>query len=58
MEEGPGDEPYIETPRYTTCDECTNLNNRMFAYDDDKQATIADLGAGTYRETVEAAEAC
>lgn len=58
VEEGPGDEPYIETARCTTCDECTNLNNRMFAYDDEKQAIIVDLGAGTYREMVEAAEAC
>jgi ferredoxin len=52
------DEPYIETARCTTCDECTKLNPRMFAYDDNKQAYIADLGAGSYREMVEAAEAC
>lgn len=52
------DEAYIETARCTTCDECTDLNNRMFAYDENKQAYIADLGAGTYRELVEAAEAC
>lgn len=54
----PSDEPYIETVRCTTCDECTNLNPRMFAYDENKQAYIADLAAGTYREMVEAAEAC
>ena len=30
----------------------------MFAYDDNKQAYIADLTAGTYRQLVEAAEAC
>jgi len=52
------DDPYIETPRCTTCDECTKLNNRMFAYDANKQAYIADLNAGTYRELVEAAETC
>ncbi len=52
------DEPYIETVRCTTCDECTDINPRMFAYDDNKQAYIADLSAGTYREMVEAAEAC
>lgn len=52
------DDPYIETPRCTTCNECTNLNNRMFAYDANKQATIADVNAGTYRELVEAAESC
>jgi hypothetical protein len=52
------DEPYIETPRCTTCDECTQINNKMFAYDDNKQAYIADINAGTYRQLVEAAESC
>jgi hypothetical protein len=52
------DEPWIETPRCTTCNECTQLNNRMFAYNPDMQAYIADLSAGTYRELVEAAETC
>jgi len=56
--EAASDEPYIETPRCTTCNECTNLNNRMFAYDANKQAYIADINAGTYRELVEAAESC
>ena len=51
-------EAYIETPRCTTCDECTQLNNRMFAYDANKQAYIANIDAGTYRELVEAAESC
>ncbi len=51
-------EPYIETPRCTTCDECTNRNDRMFAYDDNKQAYIKDPDAGTYRDLVEAAELC
>ena len=51
-------DPYIETPRCTTCNECTQINSRMFAYDANKQAYIADLSAGTYRELVEAAESC
>lgn len=54
----PSDEPWIETTRCTTCDECTQINDRMFAYDDNKQAYIADLAAGTYRQLVEAAESC
>jgi hypothetical protein len=54
----PPDEPYIETARCTTCDECTQINNRMFAYDENKQAYIADASAGTYREMVEATESC
>ncbi len=57
-EEPAGDDPYIETPRCTTCDECTEINNAMFAYDDNRQAYIADLDAGTYREMVEASESC
>lgn len=52
------DDPYIETPRCTTCNECTTLNGRMFAYNENRQAYIADQLAGTYRELVEAAEGC
>jgi ferredoxin len=53
-----GDDPYIESARCTTCNECTILNNRMFAYNDEKQAYIADPDAGTFRQLVEAAEGC
>lgn len=53
-----GDDPYIETERCTTCNECTNLNNRMFAYNENKQAFIADPDAGTFRQLVDAAEGC
>jgi hypothetical protein len=52
------DDPYIETPRCSTCNECTNLNNRMFAYNEQRQAYIADPTAGTFRQLVEAAESC
>ena len=52
------DEPWIETPRCSTCNECTGINDRMFAYNDNKQAYIKDPDAGTFRELVEAAEAC
>jgi hypothetical protein len=52
------DEPYIETPRCTTCEECMQINDKMFVYDGNKQAYIADLKAGTYRQMVEAAESC
>ena len=52
------DGPYIETPRCTSCNECTQINNKMFAYDANKQAFIADPDAGTYRQLVEAAESC
>jgi len=53
-----GDDPYIETPRCTTCNECTGINSRMFAYNQNRQAVIADPAAGTFRDLVEAAERC
>jgi len=56
--ERPSDEPYIETPRCNSCNECTQINNKMFAYNKDKQAYIVDPAAGTYRQLVEAAESC
>lgn len=52
------DQPWIETARCSTCNECQNINNRLFAYNDNQQAYIKDLTAGTYRQMVEAAEAC
>jgi hypothetical protein len=52
------DDPWIETARCTTCNECTQLNDRMFAYNEDKRAYIRDPDAGTYRELVQAAETC
>lgn len=51
-------EPYIDTPLCTSCNECTNINNRMFAYNENKQAYIKDANAGTYKELVKAAEKC
>ncbi len=51
-------EPYIDTARCTTCDECTKLNKRMFAYNEKKQAYIKDPKAGTFKELVTAAERC
>ena len=51
-------EPYIDTARCTTCDECTKLNKRMFAYNDKKQAYIKDPKAGTFKELVQGAERC
>ncbi len=52
------DVAWIETARCPSCNECQTINDRMFKYNDNKQAYIADISAGTYRELVEAAEAC
>ena len=52
------DDPYIETARCTTCNECTQINDKMFGYNENKQASIINPDAGTYRQLVEAAESC
>jgi pyruvate-ferredoxin/flavodoxin oxidoreductase len=49
---------YIDSERCTSCDECTNLNKRLFAYNDKKQAYIKDPKAGTFKDLVTAAEKC
>jgi pyruvate-ferredoxin/flavodoxin oxidoreductase len=51
-------EPYIDSALCTTCNECTNLNPKMFAYNADKQAYIKDAKAGTFKQLVMAAERC
>jgi ferredoxin len=56
--ETPSDEPYIETARCTSCNECTQINDKMFGYDANKQASIINPDAGTYLQLVEAAESC
>jgi len=55
---GPIEEAYIETPRCNACDECTKKNPKMFAYNENKQAYIKDIDAGTFRDLVESAEVC
>ncbi len=57
-EEELGMDPWIETPRCTSCNECTNLNPKMFAYDENKQAYVKDPKAGTFAQLVQAAERC
>jgi hypothetical protein len=52
------DEAWIETSRCPSCNECQLINDRMFAYDERKQAYLKDVTAGTYRQLVEAAESC
>ncbi|MFG0284101.1 MAG: ferredoxin, partial [Phycisphaerales bacterium JB039] len=52
------DEPYIDSPLCTTCNDCINLNPRLFKYNENKQAVIADPDAGSYAELVHAAEKC
>ncbi|HSR67663.1 MAG TPA: ferredoxin [Acidobacteriota bacterium] len=52
------EEPYIDTILCTSCNDCIQLNPLLFKYNGDKQAEIADAGAGTYAQLVQAAENC
>ncbi len=52
------DQAYIDTELCTSCNDCTDRNAMMFAYNDAKQAFIRDAQAGTYRDLIEAAENC
>ena len=52
------DDPFVDTPLCTSCNECTGINPELFKYDDNKQAYIADPSAGTFDQLVKAAEKC
>jgi ferredoxin len=52
------DDPYIDTPLCTSCNDCIKVNDQLFAYDANKQAYIKDAKAGTYKDLVAAAEKC
>ncbi len=51
-------DPWIDAAMCTSCNDCINLNPQMFVYNENKQATIGDLKAGTYAQMVQAAEKC
>jgi pyruvate-ferredoxin/flavodoxin oxidoreductase len=50
--------PWIDTEQCTACDECTNLNPQIFAYNESKKAYIKDPLGGPYRDLVKSAERC
>jgi pyruvate-ferredoxin/flavodoxin oxidoreductase len=50
--------PWIDTDDCTACDECTQLNSKIFVYNDEKKAVIKDPDGGPYRDLVKAAEKC
>lgn len=52
------DQPWIETARCPSCNECKLINDKLFLYDANKQAYLGELKSGTYRQMVEAAESC
>ncbi len=50
--------PWIDTADCTACDECTQLNSKIFEYNADKKAVIKNAEAGPYKDLVKAAERC
>ncbi len=50
--------PWLETEECTSCDECTKLNPKIFAYNNDKKAYILNPDGGPYQDLVKAAEKC
>ncbi|MDX1627912.1 MAG: 2-oxoacid:acceptor oxidoreductase family protein, partial [Fulvivirga sp.] len=53
-----GSEPWIESDDCTSCDECININQSIFAYNADKKAYIKDPKGGPYKDLVIASEKC
>ncbi|MDT8368545.1 MAG: 2-oxoacid:acceptor oxidoreductase family protein [Longimicrobiales bacterium] len=51
-------EPWIDTALCTSCNECTQINGQLFAYNEQKQAYIRDAKAGSFAQLVQAAEKC
>lgn len=50
--------PWIESALCTACNECMNINSRIFAYNENKQAFVKDPKGGPYKDLVRAAEKC
>jgi pyruvate-ferredoxin/flavodoxin oxidoreductase len=49
---------WIDTPQCTTCDECIEINPKIFAYNEENKAYIANPRGGPYKDIVRAAEKC
>lgn len=50
--------PWVDSAACTSCDECTTINPKIFAYDQQRHAFIKDAKGGPYRDLVRAAEKC
>ena len=53
-----GELPWIDQKLCTSCDDCTDLNGKIFAYNADKKAFIKDARGGPFKDIVLAAERC
>jgi pyruvate-ferredoxin/flavodoxin oxidoreductase len=56
--QGESELPWIESEECTSCDDCININSRIFAYNQDKKVVIKDARGGPFRDIVKAAEKC
>ena len=56
--EGGYEPAWIDQSECTACDECTNINPKIFEYDDRKKAFVKDAKGGPYKDIVRAAEKC
>jgi len=52
------EEPWIDTPLCTSCNDCLKVNTQLFLYNEEKQALLGDPKVGTFAQLVEAAELC
>jgi len=54
-----GYEPaWIDQSECTSCDECVNINKKIFEYDGNKKAFVKDPRGGPFKDIVRAAEKC
>jgi len=49
---------WIDTPQCTACDECIEINPKMFIYNDEKKAIVTNPKAGSFKDIVRSAEKC
>ena len=49
---------WIDQTECTSCDECININPKIFQYDDNKKAFVKDPKGGPFKDIVRAAEKC
>ena len=49
---------WVDTPECTACDECININPKMFGYNEAKKTVVLNPKAGSYLDVVKAAEKC
>jgi pyruvate-ferredoxin/flavodoxin oxidoreductase len=49
---------WIDQSECTSCDECVNINPKIFEYDANKKAFVKDARGGPFKDIVRAAEKC